>query len=138
VDLQRDRINELYALAEDLERGRQAVLALRPKPLVVQPFHGAVERPQLVAAAVRDAQRVEDRLGPVSAQGDRVVVSSISRSSIASATGRAPSAPLAPGSCAAFTLRFSAISVAARWSSGYRWPATSNTTCTRLSLAPPG
>src|SRR5678816_1999030 len=29
------------------------------------------------------------------------------------------------------------MSVAARWSSGQRWPATSNTTSTRLSLAPP-
>src|SRR5881397_3839386 len=61
-------------------------------------------------------------------------VSSISRSSIASAIGRAPSAPSAPGWCAAFIRRFSAIRVAARSSSGYRRPATSNTTSTRLSL----
>jgi hypothetical protein len=45
--------------------------------------------------------------------------------------------PSAPGSCAAFTLRFSAMSVAARSSSGYRSLATSNTTSTRPSLAPP-
>jgi ATP-dependent Clp protease protease subunit len=64
-------------------------------------------------------------------------VSSISRSSIASATARAPTVPSAPGSCAAFTLRFSAISVAARSSSGYGSLATENTTSTRLSLAPP-
>jgi hypothetical protein len=48
-------------------------LALLPKPLVVQSFHGVVERPQLVAAAIRDVQRVIDGLGSVSAQGDRVV-----------------------------------------------------------------
>src|SRR6266516_4829504 len=48
-------------------------LALGPKPLVVQSFDGVVERPQSVASAIRDAQRVINGLGSVSAQGDRVV-----------------------------------------------------------------
>ena len=52
---------------------RQAVLALSPKPLVVEPLDGVVERRQLVAATIWHLQRVKDGLGPVSAQGDRVV-----------------------------------------------------------------
>ena len=48
-------------------------LGLLPKPLVVQSFDGAVERPQLVAAAIRDVQGVINGLGSVSAQGDWVV-----------------------------------------------------------------
>jgi hypothetical protein len=54
---------------------------------------------------------------PPQPQGDSGVlevlgssVSLISRSAIASATGRAPSVPLAPGSCAAFTLRSRVVS----------------------------
>jgi hypothetical protein len=43
-----------------------------PRPLVVQSFDGVVERPRLVAAAIRDVQRVIHGLGPLSAQGDRV------------------------------------------------------------------
>jgi transposase InsO family protein len=46
-------------------------LALMAKPLAVQQFDGAVERPQLVTAASRNVQRVNG-LGPVSAQGDRI------------------------------------------------------------------
>jgi hypothetical protein len=38
----------------------------------VKPLDGVVERPRLGAAAGREAQRVKDGLGPVSAQGDRV------------------------------------------------------------------
>jgi hypothetical protein len=49
------------------------LLALPPKPLVVPSFDGVVERPQLVAAAIRDVQNVINGLGPVSAQDDRVV-----------------------------------------------------------------
>ena len=68
-----ESLTDLAALAEDLDRDGQAVLALLPKPLVVQPFDGLVERPQLIAVAIRDAQGVINGLGPVSAQGDRVV-----------------------------------------------------------------
>jgi hypothetical protein len=68
-----ESLTDLSALAEDLERDGHAVLALLPKPLVVQPFDGVEERPPLVAAAIRDAQRVINGLGPVSTQGDRVV-----------------------------------------------------------------
>ena len=60
------------ALAEDLKRDGQAVLALLAKPLVVQPFDGVVERPRPVAAASRGVQGVEDGLGPISAQADRL------------------------------------------------------------------
>jgi hypothetical protein len=67
-----ESVTDLVALAEDLELDGQAVLALLPDPLVVEPFDRVVERPQLVAAASRDVQRVKDGLGPVSAQGDRV------------------------------------------------------------------
>jgi hypothetical protein len=67
-----DSLTDLAALAEDLERDGHAVLALLPKPAVVQPFDGVEERPPLVAAAIRDVQRVINGLGPVSAQGDRV------------------------------------------------------------------
>jgi len=38
----------------------------------VEPLDGVVERPRLGAAAGRAAQRVEDGLGLVSSQGDRV------------------------------------------------------------------
>ena len=55
-----------------VKRDGHAVLALLAKPLVVEPFDGVVERPRPVAAAGRGVQRVEDGLGPVSAQGDRV------------------------------------------------------------------
>ena len=54
------------------KRDGHAVLALLAKPLVVEPFDGVVERPRPLAAAGRGIQRVEDGLGPVSAQGDRV------------------------------------------------------------------
>ena len=67
-----ESLTDLAALAEDLERDGQAVLALLAMPLVVQPFDGVVERPRPVAAAARGVQRVEDGLGPVSAQADRV------------------------------------------------------------------
>src|SRR6266487_1062768 len=40
-------------------------LALLAMPLVVQPLDGQVERPQLVATAIGDVQRVEDGLGSV-------------------------------------------------------------------------
>jgi glycosyltransferase involved in cell wall biosynthesis len=45
----------------------QALLPLPPKPLVVEPLDGVVERRQLVAATIRDVQRVINGLGPVSA-----------------------------------------------------------------------
>jgi hypothetical protein len=66
-----ESLTDLAALAEDLERDGQALLALMAKPLAVQQFDGAVERPQLVTAATRNVQRVNG-LGPVSAQGDRI------------------------------------------------------------------
>src|SRR5438034_9592568 len=66
-----ESLTDLAALADDLDRGGQALLALQPKPLVVQPFDGLVERPQLTAAASRDVQRVNG-LGPVSAQANRI------------------------------------------------------------------
>jgi hypothetical protein len=61
------------ATAEVLECDGKALLALSPKALVVQPLDGVVERRQLVAATIWHLQRVKDGLGPVSAQGDRVV-----------------------------------------------------------------
>ena len=68
-----ESLTDLAALAEYLDRDGQAVLALLVKPLVVQPFDGVVERAQLIAVAIRDAQGVINGLGPVSAQADRVV-----------------------------------------------------------------
>src|SRR5512133_1526351 len=68
-----ESLNDLAALAEDLDPDGQAVLALLAKPLAVQLFDGAVERPQLIAVAIRDAQGVINGLGPVFAQVDRVV-----------------------------------------------------------------
>jgi hypothetical protein len=112
------RLTDLVALAAVLDSTGRLSLALLAKPLVVQPLDGVVERQRPVAAARRGVQRVKDCLRPVPAQGDRVNRGPISRSSIASATGRAPAAPSASGSCAAVTRRVSAMSVAARWSSG--------------------
>ena len=66
-----ESLTDLAALAEDLERDGEALLAVLPKPLVVELLDGVVERPRLVAPASRDVQRVKDGLGPVSAQGDR-------------------------------------------------------------------
>jgi hypothetical protein len=68
-----ESLTDLEALAEVLERDGQAVLARLPKPLVVQPLDCLVERPRPVAAAGRGVQRVKDGLGPISAEGDRVV-----------------------------------------------------------------
>lgn len=62
-----ESLTDLAALAEVLECDGQALLALPPKPLVVEPLDGVVERRQLVAATIRDVQRVINGLGPVSA-----------------------------------------------------------------------
>jgi hypothetical protein len=67
-----ESLTDLAALAE-ISNATGTLLALPPKPLVVPSFDGVVERPQLVAAAIRDVQGVIDGLGPVFAQGDRVV-----------------------------------------------------------------
>jgi hypothetical protein len=67
-----ESLTDLAALAEDLDRDGQALLALLAKPLAVQPSDGVVKRPQLTTAASRNVQRVNG-LGPVSAQADRVV-----------------------------------------------------------------
>jgi len=61
-----ESLTDLAALAEVLDRDGQAVLARLPRPLVVQALDGVVER-LLVAATIRDVQRVINGLGPVSA-----------------------------------------------------------------------
>jgi hypothetical protein len=62
-----ESLTDLAALVEVLECDGQVLLALPPKPLVVELLDGVVERRQLVAATIRDVQRVINGLGPVSA-----------------------------------------------------------------------